>query len=74
MRAHQYPIVESDFVWCALLGICCCALLVGCWLLSMSECVNVEGARVLTTMDDPHAVSGQLGSGSGVAHRFKSSM
>ena len=29
----------------------------------MSVCENVEGARVLTTMDVPRATSGQLGSG-----------
>ena len=40
----------------------------------MSVSANVEGARVLTTMDVPRAVSGQLGSGSGVVQRFKSSM
>ena len=40
----------------------------------MSERVNVEGARVLTTIDVPRAVSGQVGSGSGVAQRFKSSL
>ena len=67
-------IVETGLVWCALLGGCWCALLGGCWLLSISECANVEGARVLTTMDVPRAVSGQLGSGSAVAQRFKSSM
>ena len=51
-------IVETDSVWCALP--------VGCWLLTMSVCANVDGARVLTTMDVPCAVSGQLGSGSGL--------
>ena len=40
----------------------------------MSESANVEGARVLTTIDVPLAVSGQVGSGSGVAQRFKSSI
>ena len=40
----------------------------------MSESVNVEGARVLTTIDVPRAVSGQVGSGSGAAQRFKSSI
>ena len=29
----------------------------------MSERANVEGARVLTTIDVPRAVSGQVGSG-----------
>ena len=67
-------IVETDSVWCALFRGCGCALLGGCWLLSMSVCANVDGARVLTMMDVPRAVSGQLGSGSGVAQHFKSSM
>ena len=40
----------------------------------MSEGANVEGARVLTTIEVPCAVSGQVGSGSGGAQRFKSSM
>ena len=40
----------------------------------MSESANVEGARGLTTIDVPRAVSGQVGSGSGVAQRFKSSI
>ena len=52
----------------------CSALLGGSWFLAMSVGANVEGARVLTTTDVPRAVSGQLGSGSGVAQRFKSSM
>ena len=59
-------IVETDPV--------SCALPVDCWLLTMSVCANVDGARVLTTMDVPRAVSGQLGSGSGVAQHFRSSM
>ena len=65
---------EIESVWCALVSGCCNALLGGFWLLAMSVGAYVEGARVLTTMDVPRAVSGQLGSGSGVAQRFKSSM
>ena len=40
----------------------------------MSEGANVEGTRVLTTIDVSRAVSGQVGSGSGVVQRFKSSI
>ena len=40
----------------------------------MSESANVEGARVLTTIDVQRAVSGQVGSGSGVVLHFKSSI
>ena len=43
-------------------------------LLVTSEIANVEGTRELTTIEVPRAVSGQVGSGSGGAHRFKSSM
>ena len=50
--------VETDPVWCALP--------VDRWVLTMSVCANVDGARVLTTMNVPRAVSGQLGSGSGL--------
>ena len=39
-----------------------------------SESANVEGERVRTTIEVPRAVSGQVGSGSGGAQRFKSSM
>ena len=66
--------VETDCGWCALfLGIC--DVLSGAIrLLVTSEIANVEGARVLTTIEVPRAVSGQVGSGSGGAQRFKSSM
>ena len=39
-----------------------------------SERANVEGARVLTTTEVPRAASGQVGSVSGGAQHFKSSI
>ena len=64
----------TDSEWCALpLG--CCGVFTGvCWLLVTSERANVEGARVLTTIEVPRAASGQVGSGSGGAQRYKSSI
>ena len=72
-RTLVCPVV-TDCGWCALfLGQC--EVLSGVYrLLVMSEGANVEGARVLTTIEVPRAVSGQVGSGSGGAQRFKSSM
>ena len=62
-----------DFVWCTLplmfdvsLGVL--------WPLVTSDRAKVEGARVLTTTEVPRAASGQVGSGSGGAQRFRSSM
>ena len=64
----------TDFGWCAL-SLGCCGVLTGVFrLLVTSESAIVEGARVLTTIEVPRAASGQVGSGSGGAQRFKSSM
>ena len=63
-----------DCVWCALFPGRCDVLLGIFLLLVTSESANVEGARVLTTIEVPRAVSGQVGSGSGGAQRFKLSM
>ena len=66
--------VLTDCGWCALL-LGRCDVFSGVFrLLVTSESANVEGARVLTTIEVPRAVSGQVGSGSGGAQRFKSSM
>ena len=62
-----------DCVWCALFPGRCDVSLGIFRLLVTSESANVEGARVLTTIEVPRAVSGQVGSGSGGAQRFKSS-
>ena len=52
-----------------------CDVLLGILQLPVaSESANVEGARVLTTIVVPRAVSGQVGSGSGGAQCFKLSM
>ena len=41
---------------------------------SVIVCANVDGARVLSTMEVPRATSDQAGVGSGGAQRFRSSM
>ena len=70
-RTVRPEIVDS--VWCALplmfdvsIGVL--------WPLVTSDRAKVEGARVLTTTEVPRAASGQVGSGSGGAQRFRSSM
>ena len=55
-----------DCVWCALFPGRCDVSLGIFRLLVTSESANIEGARVLTTIEVPRAVSGQVGSGSGV--------
>ena len=64
----------TDCGWCALL-LGRCDVLSGVFrFLVTSDSANVEGARVLTTIEVPRAVSGQVGSGLGGVQRFKSSM